>query len=122
MLRVTRPGGLAILSYTVWLGPFGGHEMGLTHYLGDAICLVVAQDPETLEKAKKLYGDLSAVLGLLQHEDKEGIPQQALDLLEERKAARAEENWARADELRDALKELGYGVEDSKEGAKLKKL
>ena len=27
---------------------------GLTHYLGDAICLVVAEDPETLEKAKKL--------------------------------------------------------------------
>ncbi|CAJ1509906.1 class I SAM-dependent methyltransferase [[Mycobacterium] burgundiense] len=36
MLRVTRPGGLAILSYTVWLGPFGGHEMGVTHYLGGA--------------------------------------------------------------------------------------
>jgi SAM-dependent methyltransferase len=35
-LRVTRPGGLAVLSYTVWLGPFGGHEMGLTHYLGGA--------------------------------------------------------------------------------------
>lgn len=34
MLRVTRPGGLAVLSYTVWLGPFGGHELGLTHYLG----------------------------------------------------------------------------------------
>ncbi len=34
MLRVTKPGGLAVLSYTVWLGPFGGHEMGLTHYLG----------------------------------------------------------------------------------------
>jgi SAM-dependent methyltransferase len=36
MLRVTRPGGLAVLSYTVWLGPFGGHEMGLAHYLGGA--------------------------------------------------------------------------------------
>jgi SAM-dependent methyltransferase len=36
MLRVTRPGGLAILSYTVWLGPFGGHETGLSHYLGGA--------------------------------------------------------------------------------------
>lgn len=36
MLRVTKPGGLALLSYTVWLGPFGGHEMGLTHYLGGA--------------------------------------------------------------------------------------
>ena len=34
MLRVTKPGGLVVLSYTVWLGPFGGHEMGLAHYLG----------------------------------------------------------------------------------------
>ena len=36
MLRVTRPGGLAVMSYTVWLGPFGGHETGLWHYLGGA--------------------------------------------------------------------------------------
>jgi SAM-dependent methyltransferase len=36
MLRVTRPRGLVVLSYTVWFGPFGGHEMGLTHYLGGA--------------------------------------------------------------------------------------
>jgi SAM-dependent methyltransferase len=36
MIRVTRPGGLVVLSYTVWLGPFGGHEMGLTHYFGGA--------------------------------------------------------------------------------------
>jgi SAM-dependent methyltransferase len=36
MLRVTQPRGLAIMSYTVWLGPFGGHEMGMTHYLGGA--------------------------------------------------------------------------------------
>jgi len=34
MLRVTRPGGLVVLSYTVWLSPFGGHETGLSHYLG----------------------------------------------------------------------------------------
>ncbi|WP_068274626.1 class I SAM-dependent methyltransferase [Aldersonia kunmingensis] len=34
MLRVTRPGGLMVLSYTVWLGPFGGHETGPWHYLG----------------------------------------------------------------------------------------
>jgi SAM-dependent methyltransferase len=36
MLRVTRPGGLVVLSYTVWHGPFGGHETGLWHYLGGA--------------------------------------------------------------------------------------
>ena len=36
MLRVTRPGGLAILSYPVGRGPVGGHETGLWHYLGGA--------------------------------------------------------------------------------------
>ncbi len=40
---------------------------GLTHYLGDAIALVVAEDQETLEKAKKLvkvtYEPLPAVHG-----------------------------------------------------------
>ena len=36
MLRVTQPGGLVVLSYTVWLGPFGGHETGLWHYFGGA--------------------------------------------------------------------------------------
>ncbi|QPK78992.1 class I SAM-dependent methyltransferase [Corynebacterium lizhenjunii] len=35
MLRVTKPGGLVLISYTVWLGPFGGHETGLwQHYIG----------------------------------------------------------------------------------------
>ncbi|MFT3901350.1 MAG: class I SAM-dependent methyltransferase [Gordonia sp. (in: high G+C Gram-positive bacteria)] len=34
MIRVTRPGGAVIISYTLWWGPFGGHEMGLSHYLG----------------------------------------------------------------------------------------
>ena len=35
MLRVAKPGGLVVLSYTVWLGPFGGHETGLwEHYIG----------------------------------------------------------------------------------------
>ncbi|HEY0952603.1 class I SAM-dependent methyltransferase [Nocardioides sp.] len=34
MLRVTRPGGIAFLSYTVWYGPWGGHETAPWHYLG----------------------------------------------------------------------------------------
>jgi SAM-dependent methyltransferase len=31
MLRVTRPGGIVFLSYTVWLSPNGGHETGPLH-------------------------------------------------------------------------------------------
>jgi SAM-dependent methyltransferase len=34
MLRVTRPGGIAFISCTVWWGPWGGHETSPWHYLG----------------------------------------------------------------------------------------
>ena len=34
MVRVTRPGGLVYLSYTVWFGPWGGHETAPWHFLG----------------------------------------------------------------------------------------
>lgn len=32
--RVVRPGGHLVLSYTIWLGPWGGHETSPWHYLG----------------------------------------------------------------------------------------
>lgn len=32
--RVVRPGGLVVLSYTIWWGPWGGHETSPWHYLG----------------------------------------------------------------------------------------
>lgn len=34
MVRVTRPGGTVFISYTVWFGPWGGHETAPWHYLG----------------------------------------------------------------------------------------
>ncbi|WP_121252685.1 class I SAM-dependent methyltransferase [Nocardioides ferulae] len=34
MVRVTKPGGLVFLSYTVWFGPWGGHETAPWHFLG----------------------------------------------------------------------------------------
>lgn len=34
LVRVVRPGGLAVLSYTLWWGPWGGHETSPWHYLG----------------------------------------------------------------------------------------
>ncbi|MFC5492982.1 class I SAM-dependent methyltransferase [Nocardioides caricicola] len=36
MLRVTRPGGTVFISYTVWYGPWGGHETAPWHFLGGA--------------------------------------------------------------------------------------
>ena len=34
MVRVTRPGGLVFCSYTLWFGPWGGHETAPWHYAG----------------------------------------------------------------------------------------
>jgi SAM-dependent methyltransferase len=34
MVRVTRPGGISFVAYTVWYGPWGGHETAPWHYLG----------------------------------------------------------------------------------------
>jgi hypothetical protein len=34
LVRVTRPGGLVFVSYTLWWGPWGGHETAPWHYLG----------------------------------------------------------------------------------------
>jgi SAM-dependent methyltransferase len=34
MVRVVRPGGLVVLSYTLWFGPWGGHETAPWHLLG----------------------------------------------------------------------------------------
>lgn len=36
LVRVARPGGVVVLSYTTWWGPWGGHETAPWHYLGGA--------------------------------------------------------------------------------------
>ena len=76
----------------------------------------------TLEKARALYEELTGVLGLLQHEKSEEFPREALALLEERQTARKAKNFSRADAIRDELKDMGYAVEDTANGPKLKKL
>lgn len=50
------------------------------------------------------------------------VPQEVVDLAEERKQAKAQKNWAKADELRAKITALGYAVLDSKEGYELKKI
>ena len=68
------------------------------------------------------YLELASVLGLLQKDHTEAIPQEAFDLLAERTEARKVKDWKRADAIRDELKKMGYAVEDSAQGPKLKKL
>ena len=55
-------------------------------------------------------------------EKEESVPEEVKQIAEERKLARANKDWAKSDELREKLKELGYAVKDSKEGYTLTKL
>jgi len=76
---------------------------------------------ETLAGAgTALAGMLDLVgLGELAETGEEGPGVEALELLEARNAARDAKDWARADEIRDRLAELGWEVRDGAEGARL---
>ena len=89
------------------------------------LCNTFVTEPRggaAIDAAKALFDQLTGVLGLLQHKQEEAMPEEALRLLDERQQARKAKDFARADAIRDQLKEMGYAVEDTAQGPKLKKL
>lgn len=67
------------------------------------------------------YFDLVLGLNLKAWKPKENaIPDQILALLEQRKISRSNKNWEESDRLRDEIKSLGYEVEDTAQGMKVK--
>ena len=83
--------------------------------------VTVPRSGEAVEKVKALYDGLTKVLGLLQHKKEEQFPAEAVRMLEERQAARKAKDFKKADALRDALKAMGFVVEDTANGPKLKR-
>ena len=68
--------------------------------------------------------DLREMLGVLALENLLDVevaqaPTEARELMDAREAARAERDWARADELRDQLRDLGWAVRDGPAGPEL---
>jgi cysteinyl-tRNA synthetase len=75
---------------------------------------------EQLKSAQGTLRELTDVLGL-RLQEKQGSSDadaQVNDLIAERNEARKQKQWARSDELRDQLKEMGVTIEDSKDGTK----
>jgi len=82
---------------------------------------VVWEVIKNLNKSKQfaeLLKKFDVVLGLkIDEEDKqEELPPDILELVEQRKLARANKDWAKSDELRDLILSKGYSVKDSKDG------
>ncbi len=77
---------------------------------------------EQLEAGLAVFTELNDVLGLLYERKEDAIPQEVLDLVEQRAAARKAKDFAEADRLRDAIAALGYSVRETRQGVEIKKL
>lgn len=78
--------------------------------------------PEKSPKIAQLLKKFDTVLGIKIDEVQETkIPQEILDLVEERKQARSDKNWNESDRLRDLIAEKGYIVKDMKDGTEVLK-
>lgn len=60
--------------------------------------------------------ELGDVLGLFQQKETAAASEEIETLIAERNAARAEKNWAKADEIRDRLKEMNVELKDTPNG------
>ena len=73
------------------------------------------------EECAKAIRELGAVLGLLQGGSGEA-DDDIQAILAERADARANKDWAKSDELRDKLRDMGYAVKDTPQGQQLTKI
>ena len=64
--------------------------------------------------------EMTDVLGILAREN-DAIPDDIKALVEQRKQARAEKNWAESDRLRDEITARGFVLEDTSKGAKVRR-
>ena len=71
----------------------------------------------------KLLMKFDTVLGIRidKQEEQKEIPQEISELLEQRKKARENKDWAKSDELRDLINQKGYSVKDTKNGVEINK-
>ena len=75
---------------------------------------------EFAEKSMEILMELADVLGLLQQDKEEApIDDEIKALVEERQEARKNKNFARADEIRDLLKERGITLKDTPQGVQI---
>ena len=81
---------------------------------------IITQNPakSVCTAAATAIRELGSVLGLLGKGGNE-ISDDVQAILAERAEARAAKNWAKSDELRDKLKEMGYIVKDTPQGQQL---
>lgn len=79
-------------------------------------------DLKVVKGAVKLLSDLTSVLGLLYKEEDDNLDEKVEKLIKEREEARKNKDFKRADEIRDALKEMNIELKDTRNGVVWKRV
>ena len=74
---------------------------------------------EFAQKSLDTLMELATVVGLLQQDADDEIDDEIQKLVDERQEARKARNFARADEIRDMLKERGITLKDTPQGVQI---
>lgn len=74
------------------------------------------------KEVKKIFNTMSDILGIKYKETELELSDEVKGLIEERQAARAAKDWAKADEIRDKLRDLNIELKDTPKGVTWKKI
>jgi len=77
---------------------------------------------DDLEAARKTIHELGEFFQIIPEIKEEKPPKEVEELIKEREEARKRKDWQRADEIRERIRELGYVLEDTAKGVRLRKL
>ncbi len=75
---------------------------------------------ENAEEVKNAMLEFDEVLGILEHEKAE-VPDEVKKLVAERENARKEKDFKKSDEIREKLRGMGWEIQDTPEGTKIRK-
>ena len=119
-----------IAEYNHKFNNFVNDDMNMPGAMG--IVWEVIKNPQKSHKLAELLLKFDEVLGLdlknskkylekFQKSKTEDLPEEIKQLVEERKQARENKDWAKSDELRDLITSKGYSIKDTKDGIIVKK-
>ena len=74
-----------------------------------------------IQACEDIFDELTGVLGICYNREEDTIPEEILELASQRQEARRARDFATADALRDKICELGYIIEETRQGTTIKK-
>lgn len=92
----------------------------LTRFINKTV-LTAAPAKSAVKEAIRIFDELTGILGIVYDDNSgsdNGDDEKIEALIAERTAARKEKNWAKADEIRNTLTEMGIVLEDTPQGVK----